>query len=115
VGVVTALTAKPLHRTATTTGTVLSCDDVSGQGQENVVRYPVHGMSSTTMARANRSPYFPYGVGQTVTLQYDPIDPASATVPRPGTPGTFVAIIVVIATASVLVGTVTMVRCRKQA
>lgn len=78
VGVISALTAKPLHQTATTTGTVLSCDDVSAQ---NVVRYQVNGATYTTTADASRSPYCPYAVGQTVTVHYNPVDPASATVP----------------------------------
>lgn len=112
VGVVSALTAKPLHQTATTTGTVLSCDDASAQ---NIVRYQVNGATYTTTADQSRSPYCPYAVGQTVTVHYNPVDPASASVHQPGTPTAFVVIIVFIATASLLVGTISVVRRRKGA
>jgi hypothetical protein len=110
-----ALTAKPLDQSATTTGTVLSCGEVSGQGQENVVRYLVDGTSYTTMAWQRHLLICPYAVGQTVTVHYNPVDPTSASIPQPGPPFPFLVIAAVIALAGLLMWIIVLVRIRRKA
>ncbi len=110
-----ALNAKPLNQSATTTGTVLSCGQVSGQGQENVVRYQVDSRSYTTMAWQRHLLICPYAVGQTVTVHYNPLDPISASVPQPGASFPFLVIVGVIGAAGLLMSTIVLVRIRRRA
>jgi hypothetical protein len=69
----------PSNQTASTSGTVLSCETLNS-GSFNVVSFEVNGMTYRALTREGVRYPCVYTDGQTVTVTYDPSNPSSASV-----------------------------------
>jgi hypothetical protein len=70
----------PSNQTASTAGTVLSCETLNNSGSFNVVSFEVNDKTYSALTRVGTRYPCVYTDGQRVTVTYDPSDPSSASV-----------------------------------